>query len=173
MLDRIREAVFSTLAPWLATEGGPAVLDLFSGSGLLGFEALSRGARRLRMVEQAARAAENIEANAEALGALERIEVIQNDALDPAHWGGRGWADIVFFDPPYPMLDRSGQRRRLFHAVENIVDGVLADEGVLVFHTPRGKVAEDDFADGIVATERIYGTNSIWYIQFDEEDGDE
>ena len=44
---------------------------------------------------------------------------------------------------------------------------------MLVFDTPRGKVAEDDFADGIVATERIYGTNSIWYIQFDEEDGDE
>ena len=48
MLDRVREAMFSTLGPWVE---GANVLDLFAGTGSLGLEALSRGARHARMVE--------------------------------------------------------------------------------------------------------------------------
>ena len=49
MLDRVREAMFSTLAPWFSESA--CVLDLFAGSGSLGLEALSRGATMVRLVE--------------------------------------------------------------------------------------------------------------------------
>src|SRR5262245_65361412 len=65
MLDRVREALFDTLRPWIE---GAFVLDLFAGSGALGIEALSRGARRVRFVERAAGACRCLEANVSELG---------------------------------------------------------------------------------------------------------
>src|SRR6186713_2677315 len=74
MLDRMREALFSTLAPWLADA---CVLDLFAGSGSLGLEALSRGARRARFVERDAETARLIADNARLLGEEARAEIVR------------------------------------------------------------------------------------------------
>src|SRR5690606_13703278 len=65
MLDRMPEALFSTLAPWLPDA---VVLDLFAGSGSLGLEALSRGARSARLVERDAAAARVLADNVALLG---------------------------------------------------------------------------------------------------------
>src|SRR5262245_27511390 len=83
MLDRVREAVFSTLMPRLPDA---TVLDLFAGSGGLGLEALSRGAARVRLVEQDARAMAQLRENVEALGATGRVELVRGDALHETSW---------------------------------------------------------------------------------------
>jgi len=164
MLDRVREAVFSTLAPWLS---GACVLDLFAGSGSLGLEALSRGAARARLVERDARARELLLANVEALGLAELAEVAGGDALDPVSWSG-AW-DVVFLDPPYALLDpgREGgaARARVLGALAALVGGRLAAEGVLVLHVPRGAVSPADLPAGALCRERVYGTSSLWYVQ--------
>jgi 16S rRNA (guanine(966)-N(2))-methyltransferase RsmD len=79
---------------------GAAVADLFAGSGALGLEALSRGARSALFVERDRRAAGIISANASALG-LDGpgVRVVQGDVL--AHLGTAAGADVVFADPPY------------------------------------------------------------------------
>ena len=94
--DRVRETLFNWLGQYL---DGLACLDLFAGSGALGFEALSRGARRVVMVEQDRAASRALRESAAALEAR-NVEIVESEAmryLDAA--GGR--FDVAFVDPPY------------------------------------------------------------------------
>lgn len=97
--DRVRQTLFDWLAPRVE---GAAVLDLFAGSGVLGFEALSRGAGRACFVERGAAQAEAIGAALRRLAAQDRATVFRADAL---RWLGERATDerfdIVFLDPPY------------------------------------------------------------------------
>ena len=163
MLDRVREALFSTLQPWME---GAFVLDLFAGSGALGIEALSRGARRVRFVERAHPAHACLAANVAELGLEGVTELVRGDALHPATWGERA-PDVVFLDSPYPLLDELRTRQTLFRALGELA-GRLAPEGVLVFHAPHRAVQPFEFGAGWVVRERVYGSNSLWYVQRDE-----
>jgi len=95
--QRIRETLFN----WLATRlPGARCLDLFAGTGALGLEALSRGAREVVFVERAALAVATLEKNAAELEAV-GASVLQLDAevyLSRDHGAG---FDIVFLDPPF------------------------------------------------------------------------
>jgi len=122
--DRVRETLFN----WLGQDlHGLSCLDLFAGSGALGFEAASRGARRVVMVEQDARVVRALEASRVLLGAPPgdgRIEIVRAEALhflqgraQPA--GVRH--DVVFLDPPF--------RLDLVPALLPAVAACLAPEG--------------------------------------------
>ena len=102
--DRLRETLFNVLAPHI---DGAVFVDLYAGSGAVGIEALSRGAREAIFVEQAEPALKAIRANLAALGirggyTLEPRSV--NAALKRLASTGR-MADIVFLDPPYESFD--------------------------------------------------------------------
>ena len=160
MLDRVREAIFSTLAPWLE---GALVLDLFAGSGSLSLEALSRGARAARVIERDRRALAVLERNVASLGLDDRVEVVRDDALAPASWGDVA-ADVVFLDPPYPWLQERERRGAIFTAVGTLLERGLAADGVIVFHAPRGEVRPREFGPAAATSERNYGSNAIWYV---------
>ncbi|MEI6000809.1 16S rRNA (guanine(966)-N(2))-methyltransferase RsmD [Paraburkholderia bengalensis] len=95
--DRVRETLFNWLGQRL---DGQRCLDLFAGSGALGFEAASRGASRVLMVERHARAAAQLRANQAKLAAS-AIEVAEADALRLAASLAPGSFDVVFLDPPF------------------------------------------------------------------------
>ena len=94
--DRVRETLFNWLGQRL---DGLACLDLFAGSGALGFEALSRGAGRVVMVERDRGVAASLRENARLLEAS-GLEVVNAEALA---WLARGHErfDLAFVDPPY------------------------------------------------------------------------
>jgi 16S rRNA (guanine966-N2)-methyltransferase len=94
--DRVRETLFNWLGQRL---DGLACLDLFAGSGALGFEALSRGAARVVMVESDRKVADALRESARSLGA-DGAEVVNADALA---WLARASErfDLAFVDPPY------------------------------------------------------------------------
>jgi 16S rRNA (guanine(966)-N(2))-methyltransferase RsmD len=94
--DRVRETVFNWLGQTLE---GKHCLDLFAGSGVLGFEAASRGARRVVMVERDRAACAALLGNVGALQA-DNLEVRCQDALKFLNSDRRAF-DIVFLDPPY------------------------------------------------------------------------
>ena len=98
--DRVREAWMSIVAPWLP---GARVLDLFAGSGALGLEALSRGARVAEFVEIAAKSLATIRANARALGAGDAAVIHRADALRFAASLAPRAFDVCFADPPYGL----------------------------------------------------------------------
>jgi len=108
--DRIRETVFN----WLQADvAGSVCLDLFAGSGALGFEAASRGASRVVMLDNNRRTVINLEQNLTRLKA-ENISLYQADGLQwlaQEHRELVQSVDIVFLDPPFhtPLLQQSCQ----------------------------------------------------------------
>jgi 16S rRNA (guanine966-N2)-methyltransferase len=94
--DRVRETLFN----WLGQDlPGWHCLDLFAGSGALGFEAASRGAERVVMIERDPKAIGALEKNRAALGA-NQVDILRTDALAwLAH--NRETFDLVFVDPPF------------------------------------------------------------------------
>ena len=94
--DRVRETLFNWLGQGLE---GLACLDLFAGSGALGFEAASRGAARVVMVECDRSIARGLRESASALGAA-GLEVVESDALAYLRRDGERF-DVAFVDPPY------------------------------------------------------------------------
>jgi 16S rRNA (guanine966-N2)-methyltransferase len=97
----------STVAPWIEDSD---VLDLFAGSGALGIEALSRGARRATFVENAPAALRVLRKNLEVLGVgAERASVVRADAIDFLRNLETHSFEIAFADPPY----ESGMAPRL------------------------------------------------------------
>jgi 16S rRNA (guanine966-N2)-methyltransferase len=96
--DRVREAWMSIVLPYLLDA---RVLDLFSGSGALGLEALSRGAASADLVEVSAAGVRAIRENAELLGAGDELRIHRGDALRFIEKLEAGAFDIAFADPPY------------------------------------------------------------------------
>jgi len=102
--DRLRETLFNVLAPGIEDS---VWLDVFAGTGAVGIEALSRGARAVYFIESSSKAAELIRRNLQSLGVSEGFEVQERDAaqalrlLDSQAVEG----DFCFLDPPYRMQD--------------------------------------------------------------------
>jgi 16S rRNA (guanine966-N2)-methyltransferase len=94
--DRVRETLFNWLGQWL---DGQRCLDLFAGSGALGFEAASRGAARVVMVESDRTAFGSLQATRQTMGAAS-VELVLGDALEYLAQGGERF-DLVFLDPPF------------------------------------------------------------------------
>jgi 16S rRNA (guanine966-N2)-methyltransferase len=120
--DRVRETLFN----WLGQDlSGLACLDLFAGSGALGFEALSRGAASCVMVEKDAAALRALRDNAQKLGAR-NLTVVRGDALEFAR-ETRAPFDVVFVDPPYRLGLQVAALKR--------VHGLLAPHGRVYVET--------------------------------------
>jgi 16S rRNA (guanine966-N2)-methyltransferase len=96
--DRVREALFNALASMDAIENA-AMIDLFAGTGALGLEALSRGARHVTFVERDRPTMEVVRRNVEALGFGDRADLVIADALE--HLTRAEAVDVLLCDPPY------------------------------------------------------------------------
>jgi 16S rRNA (guanine966-N2)-methyltransferase len=130
--DRIRETLFN----WLAQDcRGASVLDCFAGSGVLGFEALSRGAIKLVAFELQSLAVAGLRAEARRLQST-AVEVCEGDALQLIGGLQQGF-DIVFIDPPYaePQL-----RQQVFEKLET--KGCLNPGARIYFEWPGSESFE-------------------------------
>jgi 16S rRNA (guanine966-N2)-methyltransferase len=116
--DRVRETLFNWLTPWLP---GARVLDLCAGTGVLGLEALSRGAAHATLVDHDPELAGQIAAWARALDGTAAVEVVTAEARRFLA-GDRSRYDLVFFDPPY---DAGLWPEVLPHLPESLKDGAL------------------------------------------------
>ena len=164
MLDRVREALFSTLGVGVEDT---VVLDLFAGTGSLGLEAISRGASRVRCVERHGRTLAILSSNAEILDCAGRVEATGGDALSPVTWERSDGAlyDLVFFDPPYPLWRDPKMRRRLDRALAALVEEFTTEGAWLVVHVPRTALSAKDFPAAWEPECRVYGTTALWYLQ--------
>lgn len=165
MLDRVREAVFSTLGEHVE---GAVVLDLFAGSGALGIESASRGADSVRSIERSAPALAVLKKNVEELALKERMRVIRGDALLPKSWHEAGDGapryTLVFMDPPYPMIDDPVERPRVLAAVRALFDTALAPGAIVVLHVASRASEMLRFGPGLEIDTRLYGTSAIVYV---------
>jgi 16S rRNA (guanine966-N2)-methyltransferase len=102
--DRLRETLFNVLGPAIADS---YFVDLFAGTGAVGIEAISRGARDAFFIESNAQAARLIRDNLKSLDILRGAEVIEADTVRGLEKlaGRRLIADFIFLDPPYENTD--------------------------------------------------------------------
>ncbi|MFT4538599.1 MAG: 16S rRNA G966 N2-methylase RsmD [Planctomycetota bacterium] len=185
MLDRVREAMFSTLGNAVVDAD---VLDLYAGTGSLGLEALSRGASFVRFVERGRSPRTLLEENIAALELEPYSEVQSGDALRSTSWrrpiqapspesdeGGEdsaqeepsrsseAWADLIFMDPPYPIWKDGALRSQALEAIEDLIVNYMDPNGVLVLHTAPRDLDESDFERP--AESRRYGRSILWYLK--------
>jgi 16S rRNA (guanine966-N2)-methyltransferase len=134
-MDRVKGAIFSSLEPGLE---GSRVLDLFSGAGTLGIEALSRGAKEAVLVEKESRAAEVIRRNLEKTrltGAIVQVMDVFSylDRLAP-----RGAFDFIFADPPYAKKPGERDFTPELMASQSLA-GALAPGGIFILEKIPGQ----------------------------------
>ena len=159
--DRIRQAVFNIIEHAIAdfTLEGAHVLDLFAGTGALGFEALSRGAATCHFVDDDAATCRLISRNATALGLSDRVLISRRDAtLLGDAVGDDGGRHLVFLDPPYGR-DLAGA------AISSALHGGWLEHGALI-------VAEESADSSIawpprtcVIDRRSWGRTSVTFAR--------
>lgn len=145
--DRVREAMFNALTS-LGVIDGALVVDLYAGSGALGFEALSRGAEHVTFVERDRAALSAIEANRAELAVRDRTRVVNGDPLTMARSLD---ADVVFADPPYD-----------FTAWDRLLGGLAPTVGFVVAEAPS-EVGESD-GWSVVRSKR-YGRTWVTFLE--------
>jgi 16S rRNA (guanine966-N2)-methyltransferase len=136
--DRLRETLFNVLAPRIE---GAAFLDLYSGSGAVGIEALSRGAVRVKCVEQAPAAREALWANLRKLGVEDRVRVRTGRVADYLKQASGPW-DVVFLDPPY---DAEHEYANTLGLLGGVAAGLLAESAVVIAEHRRKVQLEDRY----------------------------
>ncbi len=150
--ERVREAIFSALTPYIA---GAKVLDAFAGSGALGLEALSRGAAAAVFIEKDRRALEALRKNIFACGFNNPARVLAGDT--PQLLKTLAGFDIVLLDPPY--------NRGLIAKIEpQLLAAGFLNEGALVMLETASKQPEL-FTDGRwqLYKSRVYGDTAVYY----------
>ena len=155
--DRTREAIFNVLGPGAVTNA--RVLDLYAGTGALGIEALSRGAREARFVEGARAVARALRENLMRLGLEDRAAVLESD-LASGVWppGADGMFDLVFLDPPYAG-DAGSAWLTLLGARPWRARG-----GLVVYERKQGDAAPEP--PGLtIAVERTYSETTVTFYR--------
>ncbi|MGD9141621.1 MAG: 16S rRNA (guanine(966)-N(2))-methyltransferase RsmD [bacterium] len=150
----IRESVFNIMGQDME---GKTVLDLFSGSGSLGIEAISRGASRVHFVDASPRSVKMIRRNAEVLGITGASVIVRDDAAGFVQaWNGGGF-DIVFIDPPF----LSGKAGPVLSAMQT--SSAVSGGSTVVLRLHR-REALDMPSVFRVFKERRFGENLILFI---------
>jgi len=131
--DRVRETLFNWLGQDLA---GWRVLDAYAGTGALGFEAASRGAAEVLMIEADAQALRNLRSVKERLRAAQ-VQLLSGDALAWLERAGAGRWDLVFLDPPFDPEFGTG----VVEAALAAAAPTLAEGGRIYVEAPRELLA--------------------------------
>jgi 16S rRNA (guanine966-N2)-methyltransferase len=164
--DRAREGLFSSVTA-LGTLAGAQVLDLFCGSGAVGIEAVSRGARHALLLDSDARAVSVARRNAALVEPGTVTVVCDRAERAVAAWGvappgvpdGFAGFDLVFADPPYAL----GAERVQDLLGQLVTGGLLAPEALVVVER-ASRDAPFTWPDGITPDRvRRYGEGALWY----------
>ncbi len=153
-LDRVKEAVFGSIQFRVP---GATVLDLFSGSGNMGLEALSRGAKEAICVDESPICAALIRRNGEKLGLSEGLQVLNADyrsALSAMIAQGKR-VDLVFLDPPYASGFAADAVQRIFR------EGLLSRGGTVIVEHAHDQPPELGEGPWEIARVKKYGACGV------------
>lgn len=156
--DKVRKALFDVLQGQFE---GKAVLDLFSGTGALGFEALSHGAARVTFVERDRGQCAKIDQTAKNLGLIEKVEVVCGDVFETIPKLSRRslYFDIVFMDPPY-------EKGLCLKAIETLgASGLIGPGALLVAEGRKGEIFPKEGGKFLKIKEKVYGDTQIGFYR--------
>jgi 16S rRNA (guanine(966)-N(2))-methyltransferase RsmD len=152
--DKVRESVFNILAPWVE---GSVFMDLFAGTGAVGIEALSRGAREVIFVEKHPLHLKIIEENLKRCGLGRRYKLLRGDAVELVRQRRLPSADLIFADPPY--IYAHDQDLLILLYKNDIV------QKFIVYEHPRKKTIGRDIAGLNVIKTYPYGDSALTLME--------
>jgi 16S rRNA (guanine(966)-N(2))-methyltransferase RsmD len=158
--DKVKESIFSMIAPYLEDA---VVIDLFSGTGNLGLEALSRGSERCFFGDKSRESLELTRQNIAHCRAEDRSVTILGD-YDYVLRKIPDKADLIFLDPPY------GQGLIQECIAQIAKQSLLSDDGVIVAEHGTKEQLEEEIAGFMKIKEKVYGTITISIYGIDLED---
>jgi 16S rRNA (guanine966-N2)-methyltransferase len=154
--DKVKGAIFNIMqsrVDWSKS----VVLDLYAGSGSVGIEALSRGAKKVIFVENSRNALQFLKLNLESIGANGESQVVYGDVDNFLKSGSRKY-DVVFADPPYAMESLPELPNKIFK------QSIVSEEGYLVIEHP----VRYQFVQGgnwEIAIQKKYGRTCVSFFQ--------
>lgn len=147
--DRLKEAVFNRIGPYF---NGGRFLDVFSGSGAIGFEAISRGIEKVDLIEKNPKAQRIILENMKDLKLTDKVVLYKGDAQAVLKTLNTEY-DIIFMDPPYD-----------YEAIETVIhlaSKCLKEEGMMLVETDKNRSLPDKIGSLYKKDERLYGLAKI------------
>jgi len=169
--DRVKESLFSVLYKYDVVEGG-VIGDLFCGTGSMGLEALSRGARWVTFAEKDPKVAATLDKNIEKAGFVAESKVIKANAFKvgaPVEVGGPAEEkyNLVFVDPPYKMSVHTDTHSQLGGLLLLLCEQ-LAGDGIVSVRTHKRTELLDEYDRLKVIDRRQWGTMAITLLQLGE-----
>ena len=158
IMDRIKTAVFNILGPGFPYR---TVLDLFAGSGSLGFEAASRGAELVVMVEMDGETTDNLKRNACEIKLTDKVRIERQEAMSFLS-ADTGEYDLIFLDPPFVWTEQGRIQELVQRALPR-----LAPAGIIVLRIPAEAVKGFSCA-GSIDDVREYGKSAVLFISRSE-----
>lgn len=152
MLEKVREALFSILQNRVP---GSNVLDLYAGTGAVGIEALSRGAKWVDFVDINPEAVKVIKDNLFHTKFEKSASVFCQDVANYLGWIKREY-DLIFFTPPYRKVDIKVIKK---------VAKVLEKEGLLIVQYPKDSILPEEIGNFISEDKRVYGRTAISFYK--------
>jgi len=154
---KVRGALFNICQNFI---GGTRFLDLFAGSGAMGIEALSRGAKMATFVDSSPFSCRCIQSNLKNLDIESQGNVLCRDVFAALKWlqSKNEQFDIVYIDPPY-------QEFHVEQLLKPFKEGLLAEEGVLFLEEAAGSVLISHFSGFELVQEREYGKTTLYQLK--------
>ncbi len=157
--DRNRESLFNIITHnWPEKLDNTRILDIFAGTGALGFEALSRGGNFALFIEQGVEARGLLRQNIEVLGLTGHTKIFRRDATRPGPIGTRAPFDLVFVDPPY----KKGLGEKAITAL--IQNNWLKNEALVILEESLGYLPSQ-FPHLKMLDERKFGESAFGFYQ--------
>lgn len=155
--SRVRESLFSSLGSLGFFRGDEVVLDVFAGSGALGFEALSRGAKTVYFLEKMPKACASLKRTTLDLDLRENTVIICKDAFKALmNFPSRVKFDLIFVDPPYA-------KKCLLEIMNLIlVNNLLKTNGVLIAEVEKSFCVEQDLFSLELIKEKLFGQTKVF-----------
>lgn len=159
--DRVKESLFNIINNYIQDS---FILDLFSGTGSLGIEALSRGAQRCTFVDSSKDSIEIIKDNLKSTKFIDKSEVIFSDAISAINKLGvkRDKFDIIFMDPPYlknlvvPVLKEIIKRE------------LLEEDGIIIIEHDTTDIIPENIDNLNKYREKNYGNTTLSFFTWEE-----
>ena len=155
--DMVKQSIFNKLQFELVDAN---VLDLFCGTGALGIEALSRGARKVVFADGDKRSVKLTQDNLKLIGCLQDVRVVFGDYSQTLASLKGDKFDIILLDPPY----KSGIYQQCLNLI--FENGLLAENGTIVCE--QEKSIDIDYSPFKLVDERNYGIKKVAYLQYKE-----
>jgi len=165
-LARMKNSLFNIL---MGRFEGKTVLDLFAGTGSLGFEAISRGAKTCLFVENNHSCFDSIQKNISKLRLENVARVLFTDAFDIISYAMKNDEkfDYIFIDPPYRYYDEKPLKEKILKLIDDLAEkNIITKNGMVIVEHRARQIKGDEFNNLAVVDSRDYGQTSLSFFKY-------